>query len=130
MPHAIFTSPQIAGVGKTEQQLRVEKVRYLIGMWNYHDTAMGQAIEDQTGFVKFLVDRDTMKILGCHILGTEASILIHEVLVAMKSGDGAIGNISKVVHIHPALSEVVKKAAQNLAEPVLQEESESQELNP
>jgi mycothione reductase len=121
MPHAIFSSPQIAGVGKTEQRLRAEKVMYLVGVWNYYDTAMGQAIEDQSGFVKFLVDKNTLKILGCHILGTEASTLIHEVIVAMRSGDGSIGNISKVVHIHPALSEVVKKAAQNLAEPVLQE---------
>ncbi|MDD1766362.1 MAG: dihydrolipoyl dehydrogenase, partial [Candidatus Methanomethyliaceae archaeon] len=101
MPHAIFSSPQIAGVGKTEQQLRAEKVKYLVGVWNYYDTAMGQAIEDQSGFVKFLVDSNTMKILGCHMLGTEASTLIHEVLVAMRSGDGSIGNISKVVHIHP-----------------------------
>lgn len=122
MPHAIFSSPQIAGVGKTEQQLRAEKVKYLVGIWNYYDTGMGKAIEDQTGFVKFLVDKNTLKILGCHILGTEASTLIHEVLVAMGSGDGSIGNISKVVHIHPALSEVVKKAAQNLAEPVLQDD--------
>jgi mycothione reductase len=122
MPHAIFTSPQIAGVGKTEQQLRGEKVKCLVGIWNYYDTGMGKAIEDQTGFVKFLVDNNTLKILGCHILGTEASTLIHEVLVAMRSGDGTIGNILKVVHIHPALSEVVKKAAQNLAEAVLQDD--------
>jgi mycothione reductase len=117
MPHAVFTSPQIAGVGKTEQQLKAEKAEYMVGVWRYYDTGMGKAIEDQTGFVKFLVDKNTLKILGCHILGTGASSLIHEVLVAMKSGDGTIRSITGVVHIHPALSEVVKKAAQNLTEP-------------
>ena len=116
MPHAIFTSPQIAGVGKTEQQLKAEKAEYLVGGWGYYDTGMGKEIEDQTGFVKFLVDKKTQKILGCHIMGTDASTLIHEVLVAMKSGDGTIRSVTNVVHIHPALSEVVKKAAQNLAE--------------
>ena len=72
---------------------------------------MGQALEDRTGFVKILVASDTGKILGCHILGTDASTLIHEVLVAMRSGDGTIGNLTRTVHIHPALSEVVQRAA-------------------
>jgi len=118
MPHAVFTSPQIAGVGKTEQQLKAEKAEYLVGGYSYYNTGMGKAIEDQTGFVKLLVDKKTQKILGCHIMGTDASTLIHEVLVAMKSGDGTIRSITGVVHIHPALSEVVKKAAQNLQEGV------------
>ncbi len=116
MPHAIFTSPQIAGVGKTEQQLRDENVDYVVGKYNYIDTGMGQAIEDRTGFVKILLDRKSRKILGCHIMGTDASTLIHEVLVAMKSGDGSAGNITRVVHIHPALSEVVDRAAANIQE--------------
>jgi len=114
MPHAIFTSPQIASVGKTEQQLKAEKTHYLIGRYNYMDTAMGSAIEDRIGFVKILVDGHTRKILGCHIMGTNASILIHEVLVAMKSGDGLIDNIIHTVHIHPALSEIVQRAASNI----------------
>jgi dihydrolipoamide dehydrogenase len=72
---------------------------------------MGKAIEETEGFVKFLVGRENRKILGCHIIGSQASILIHEVLVAMKSGDGTIDNISKTVHVHPALSEVISRAA-------------------
>ena len=114
MPHAIFTSPQIAGVGKTEQELKASEAHYLVGRYSYIDTAMGDAIQDRTGFVKFLVDPHTNEILGCHILGTEASILIHEVLVAMKSGNGSIDNITRTVHIHPALNEVVQRAAFNL----------------
>ena len=73
---------------------------------------MGEAIEDRDGFVKFLVNRNDKKILGCHIIGTDASTLIHEVLVAMKAGDGTIQSITKTIHIHPALSEVIARAAE------------------
>ncbi|HET7643759.1 MAG TPA: dihydrolipoyl dehydrogenase [Nitrososphaeraceae archaeon] len=111
MPHAIFTSPQIAGVGYTEQELKKEKIEYEKSIYPYIQTAMGQAIEDKDGFVKFLIDKSNRKILGCHIMGTNASILIHEVLVAMRTTEGKIDNITKTIHIHPALSEVVNKAA-------------------
>lgn len=114
MPHAIFTSPQIAGVGKTEEQLKATGHDYAVGRYEYIDTAMGKAIEDETGFVKILADRNTGRILGCHMLGSDASTLIHEVLVAMRSGDGGIENIARTTHIHPALSEVVQRAAGSL----------------
>ena len=109
MPHAVFSSPQIAGVGYTEQQLKKERIEYHKSMYPYINTAMGEAIEDREGFVKFLVDKRD-RILGCHIIGSYASILIHEVLVAMRLGAG-IDSIIKTVHIHPALSEVVARAA-------------------
>ena len=114
MPHAIFTSPQIAGVGYTEQELKEKNIPYSIGKHKYIYTGMGKAIEDTEGFVKILVDKNTKKILGCHILGTDASALIHEVLIAMKSGSGKIDDIINTVHIHPALSEVVQRAAFNI----------------
>jgi dihydrolipoamide dehydrogenase len=117
MPHAIFTSPQIAGVGKTEQQLISEKKQYFVGKWRYYDTGMGKAIEDSTGFVKLLLDKESLHILGCHIMGTDASTIIHEVLVAMKAGDGTANSITNVVHIHPALPEVIKRAAENIYDP-------------
>jgi dihydrolipoamide dehydrogenase len=75
---------------------------------------MGQAIEDTDRFVKFLVDSKTRKILGCHSIGTDASVLIHEVLVVIRSGDGTIDSISNTVHIHPALSEVIGRAASTI----------------
>jgi mycothione reductase len=85
MPHAIFSSPQVAGVGFTEQQLKIQdKNDYVKSVYPYIQTEMGKAIEDRNGFVKFLVNRRDKRILGCHIIGTDASILIHEVLVAMK----------------------------------------------
>jgi dihydrolipoamide dehydrogenase len=114
IPHAIFTSPQISGVGYTEQQLKKEKIEYVKSIYPYIQTGMGKAIEDKDGFVKFLIDKKNKYILGCHIMGTDASILIHEVLVAMRTGNGTIDNITKTIHIHPALSEVVSRAAASI----------------
>ena len=107
MPHAIFSSPQVASVGFTEQQLSIKGIDYQKSIYPYTKTGMGEAIEDRDGFVKFLVNRSDKKNLGCHIIGTEESTLIHEVLVAMKAGDSTINGIRKAIHIHPALSEVV-----------------------
>jgi len=127
MPHAIFSSPQVAGVGFTEQELKEEGIKqqdknknnsidYVKSVYPYINTAMGRALEDKDGFVKFLVHKKNGKILGCHIIGSQASILIHEVLVAMKSNEGldTIDNITRAVHIHPALSEVVLRAAHDI----------------
>lgn len=124
IPHAIFSSPQVAAVGYTEQELKRKagvggrEIDYVKSIYPFINTAMGQAIEDREGFVKFLVERKTGRILGCHIIGTDASILIHEVLVAMKAGargeresNNTLGNILRTVHIHPALSEVISSAA-------------------
>jgi len=111
MPHAIFSSPQIAGVGYTEQDLQKTNIRYTKSSYPFLETGMGKALEDKEGFVKMFIDKASGKILGCHIIGTEASILIHEVLVAMKSGGGKIDSINNTIHIHPSLSEVVQRAA-------------------
>jgi dihydrolipoamide dehydrogenase len=113
MPHAIFTSPQIAGVGYKEQELKEKNIPYVKGRYDYINTGMGKAIEDKDGFVKVLVDPKTKTILGCHILGTEASTLIHEVIVSMKSKLGIKG-INDAIHIHPALPEVVQRAFANI----------------
>ena len=109
MPHAIFSSPQIAGAGYTEQEMRAKGIPYRKAVYPYIKTAMGESIEDRDGFVKLLASKDG-GILGCHIIGSHASILIHEVLVAMKHGADIL-SIAKTVHIHPALSEVVSRAA-------------------
>jgi dihydrolipoamide dehydrogenase len=113
MPHAVFSSPQIAGVGATEQELQAKGVAYIKSIYKYDDSAMGFAIEDHDGFVKVLVDPKTRKILGCHIIGTEASVLIHEVIPLMRAGLGASA-ITQAIHIHPALSEVVQRAFNSL----------------
>jgi dihydrolipoamide dehydrogenase len=78
---------------------------------------MGHALEDEDGFVKLLVDPATGEILGCHVLGHEASTLIHEVVVAMRAGEGTIENVTGSIHVHPALNEVVQRAAGELTPP-------------
>ena len=113
MPHAIFSSPQIAGVGMTEQEIKGKNIDYVIGKYDYINSGMGIAIEDREGFVKILVDKKTRKILGCHIMGTDASTLIHEVIVAMKSKQ-KVDLLRESVHVHPALSEVVQRAVNNI----------------
>jgi len=105
--HAVFSSPQVAGVGKTEEQLKKENTPYRVGKYEYKDTGMGAALQEN-GLVKILAGEDGT-ILGCHIIGPDASILIHEVVVAMKAS-GKVSAITDSVHVHPALSEVVQRA--------------------
>lgn len=109
MPNAVFSSPQLASVGANEQELKERKIPYVVGRYRYYNTAYGHSIEDKDGFVKVLVEPKTRIILGCHIMGTDAATLIHEVIVAMKGKLGANG-ILNAVHIHPALPEVVQRA--------------------
>ena len=112
MPHAIFTSPQIAGVGMTEQEAQQQGKKYVIGKYEYKNTGMGAAMAEKDGLVKFIVETKTRAILGCHIIGPEASTLIHEVVVALKADrKRALDIIREAVHVHPALSEVVQRAA-------------------
>ena len=110
MPHAIFSSPQVSGVGKTEQELEGSDQEYVSASYDSSDTGMGMALKEEQGFVKVLVDPETEEILGCHIMGPEASSLIHEVLVSMREGRGRIDDIKDTIHIHPALNEVVQRA--------------------
>ena len=108
MPHAIFTNPEIAGVGLTEDALIKKGRKYLVGRHRYIHTGKGLALHEEQGFVKILSDRRG-HILGCHIIGQDASVLLHEVLVAMRHGLG-VREILHTVHIHPALNEVVQRA--------------------
>jgi len=118
MPHAIFSSPQIAGVGMTEQELKSNRISYAAGKCYYRNTGMGAALGEKEGFVKVLADKKTGKILGCHIIGPDASTLIHEVVVVMKSGL-SVDSITDAVHIHPALSEVVERAFKSVEQAFL-----------
>ncbi len=113
MPHAIFSSPQVAGVGFTEQELREKRIGYVTGKYQYINSGMGIALQDSEGFVKIFADTKTRKILGCHIIGTDASTLVHEVIVVMKN-NLAVDAISNSVHVHPALSEVVQRAVNSI----------------
>jgi mycothione reductase len=107
MPFAVFASPEVAGVGATESDLQAAGREYATNAYQYSDTARGDAMH-ASGFVKALIDLDG-EILGCHIVGPEASTLIQEVVVAMKAGSGTVADIRNAVHIHPALPEVVQR---------------------
>jgi dihydrolipoamide dehydrogenase len=113
MPHAVFTSPQIAEVGKTEQQLEEENQEYSSATQEYSDTGMGGALKEEDGFVKALASPEG-EILGCHIIGPHASQQIHEVLIAMEKGNRNVKDIKNTIHIHPALNEVVQRAFKQL----------------
>lgn len=108
MPFAVFSSPEVAGVDATEQELRAGDREYATGTYRYENMARRKAIHAE-GMVKVYIDLEG-KILGCHIVGPEASTLIEEVLVAMKAGSETVRDIRKSVHVHPALSEVVQRA--------------------
>ena len=106
MAHAIFGSPQVASLGATEDELEDED--YSTGTYAYDETALGTVLDDEGGFVKVLVAKDD-EVLGCHIVGPEASTLIHEVSTAVAAGADAT-TIAETIHVHPALSEVVQGA--------------------
>jgi dihydrolipoamide dehydrogenase len=114
-PHAVFTHPQVASVGLKEEEAK-RGYRILVGMALYKDTAMGAALGFPEGFVKVIVEQETGKILGAHIIGPEASILIQEITNAMVTDKGDFGPIARGMHIHPALNEVIQNAFGNLHE--------------
>ena len=109
MPHAIFTEPQMAGVGKTEAELDEEDREYVVGREELPETPMGRAKKLDDGFVKVLAAPDG-EILGCHALGYEASTMIHEGVVAMRAGSGHVSDITDTIHAHPTLNKVVEYA--------------------
>ncbi len=109
MPHAIFASPQVASVGLTERAARESGVPYVASSYRYYDTAYGSSIEDKDGFVKALADKESGEILGCHIIGSEASMLIQEVVNAMRMRL-TTDAITQSIYVHPALPEVVQRA--------------------
>jgi mycothione reductase len=117
VPHAVFSYPEIASVGLTEEQAAklMGKHEILVGKAMYTDVARGDAMMETEGFTKAVVHRKSGKILGYHIIGPQASILIQEVVNAM-AADGNVWSIAKGIHIHPALSEVVLKAIGKLEE--------------
>jgi mycothione reductase len=110
VPSAVFTEPQIAAVGRTEQDCRAEGLDYVVKVQAFGDVAYGWAMEDDTGFCKVLAERGTGRLLGAHIMGPEASIVIQPLIQAMSFGLGAHEMATGQYWIHPALPEVVENA--------------------
>jgi dihydrolipoamide dehydrogenase len=113
MPHAVFTSPETAGVGKTEAELKAEGSRYFTAAIPYSSTTKGRAIKEEYGLCKLLVAPDR-QILGCHIVGQQASVLLHIVLPVMRWRND-IQLLVDLIYIHPALAEIVRGAARKVA---------------
>ena len=115
-PHAVFSNPQIASVGLTEAQAKEQGYKIWVGKEHYKNTAKGAAMGNPKGFVKVVVEQETGKVLGGHIIGPFAPILIQEIINAMAVEGSIMMNIVKPMHIHPALPEVVLRAFGNLSE--------------
>jgi mycothione reductase len=112
VPHAVFTNPQIASVGLTEAQAR-RNHEILVGRANYSDTVMGEAMMEQKGLAKAVVEKGSGKILGFHIIGPHAAMLIQEVVNAIVNQDD-LKSITDCMHIFPALSNLIPEALGNL----------------
>ncbi len=110
IPWVIYTSPEIAWVGKTEQQLKADGIAYKAGKVPFLANGRALGMGDPSGFVKMLACKDTDRILGVHIIGANASEIIAEAVVAMEFG-GASEDLARICHAHPTLSETVHEAA-------------------
>ena len=119
VPHAVFTHPEIAAVGLREREAieRYGEDDVLIGFRRYQDTAKGDAMGVKDYFVKVVLQRQSRKILGAHIIGPQASVLIQEIINLMYTADQNMAPITAGMHIHPALSEVVQGACFSLMPP-------------
>ena len=110
IPSVVYTSPEVASIGKTEEQLKELNKNYKVGKFSFMANSRAKAIDDAEGFVKILADAQTDKVLGAHIIGPHAGELIAEIGVAMEFGASA-EDIARTCHAHPTFSEAVKEAA-------------------
>ncbi len=110
IPGVIYTTPEVASIGKTEEQLKSGNVKYKIGKFSFMANSRAKAIDDAEGFVKILADEKTDKVLGAHLIGPHAGELIAEIGIAMEFGASS-EDIARTCHAHPTFSEAVKEAA-------------------
>jgi len=117
VPAAVFTEPQIASVGLTEQQAAERGLKFVVVRQDYAGIAAGWAREDTTGFAKLLAEKSTGKLLGAHIIGPEAATVIQPLIQAMSFGLTAHRMATGQYWIHPALPELVENALLQLPDP-------------
>jgi dihydrolipoamide dehydrogenase len=110
IPNVIYTSPEVASVGKSEEELKAAGVSYTAGKFPFLANGRAKVNKTTDGFVKVLADAETDRILGVHIIGANASELIAEAAVIMEFG-GSAEDLARTCHAHPTLSEAVKEAA-------------------
>jgi len=117
VPHAVFGHPEVGSVGLTHEECKDRGYKVLVGTSDYMSTAKGYALGEEDGFVKVIVDQESRRILGAHIVGSQAAILVQQVVYLMNAGDQTYMPMARSQCIHPALSEVVTKAFANLRDP-------------
>ncbi len=111
----MFTHPQIAKVGKTEEELIQEGIDYVAAKNSYSASATGMARLSDSGFVKILIDKKSKKVLGAHVIGDEASNLIH-LFILLMTMKGTLDDLLKMIYVHPALPEIARNAARKAKE--------------
>jgi len=110
IPGVVYTMPEVASVGKTEEELKAANIDYVVGQFPFMANGRARAMNQTEGFVKFLADKTTDRVLGVHIVGFGAGDMIHECAVLMEFG-GSSEDLGRTCHAHPTLSEVVREAA-------------------
>jgi dihydrolipoamide dehydrogenase len=110
IPSVVYTHPEVASVGKTEEELKTAGVEYKVGKFSMMANSRAKAVDDTEGFVKILSCKKTDRVLGCHIISRGAGDIIHEVVVAMEFS-GSAEDIARTCHAHPTLNEAIKEAA-------------------
>ena len=110
IPSVVYTAPEVASVGQTEEELKADGVEYRVGKFPFMANGRARAMLQTDGFVKILADAKTDRVLGCHILGADAGDLIAEAAILMEFG-GSSEDLARVSHAHPTLSEAMREAA-------------------
>ena len=110
IPGVVYTTPEVASIGKTEEQLKEMKIEYKTGKFTFMANSRAKAIDDTEGFVKILADAKSDKVLGAHLIGPHAGELIAEIGIAMEFGASS-EDIARTCHAHPTFSEAIKEAA-------------------
>jgi dihydrolipoyl dehydrogenase len=118
IPNVVYTSPEVASVGKSEEELKAEGVAYAVGKFPFTANGRARAMRHTEGFVKILADAATDRVLGGHIVGFGAGEMIHEIAVLMEFG-GSSEDLARTCHAHPTMSEAVKEAALAVAKRAL-----------
>ena len=110
IPGVVYTSPEVASIGKTEEQLKELKQKYKVGKFPFMANSRAKAINETDGFVKILAEEKTDKVLGVHIIGSHAGEMIAQIAIAMEFGASS-EDIARTCHAHPTFSEAIKEAA-------------------
>ena len=110
VPAVIYTSPEVASIGKTEEELKTNNVEFKVGKFSFMGNGRAKVNFSSDGFVKILADKKSDKILGAHIIGPGAGDIIHEICVAMEFG-ASTEDLARTCHAHPTVSEAVREAA-------------------